>query len=536
MTTDPTAGEGPTPSGEPEPSAQQTSFEEQPPPQPQQPPAAQPRPAGSGFFDSIRRTGLYRADRRWVGGVAGGVAARLGWDPLLVRGLFVITFFLGGIGLIAYGVGWALLPEQSDGRIHLEQAIRGNFDVALLGAAVLFLFGFAWGGPWDWGFYGDSEWIAALFWLAVIGGIVYLLIQAVRRRPSTEGQPHAQPYPQQYAAQPYAGTTAAAARSGPGTTTATAPAGPATAPGSGPTSPTTNGTVGIDDRPAGNAPPAAAPYGGAPIPPYAASPTPSAGAPYAQPLPPRPPRRKGGGAGIVVGLILLTGALLLLNELVLGSRIPYVPTGEAGVWAAWLGTSLVIVGIAIVVAGLRGRSSGGLGALGIIGLVLAVPTLGTLQTDVSERIDEGRAIVGDVFEFDGRVDGFEPGAPISEGTFSPNRIEEAERGYSVSWGDPTIDLTDLDLSGVDPAEPVQVPIAVGAGTATVVVPEDAAVELEGQIAAGALEWLVDGDERTYGGGTQQRVEIASDEVDDDGAQLRLFVEVAAGELIIEEEQ
>ncbi|GAB3160443.1 hypothetical protein GCM10027059_08490 [Myceligenerans halotolerans] len=547
MTTDPTAGEGPTPPGEPEPSAQQTSFAEQAPPQ--QPPGAQPRPAGSGFFDSIRRTGLYRADRRWVGGVASGVAARLGWDPLLVRGLFVITFFLGGIGLIAYGLGWALLPEQSDGRIHLEQAIRGNFDVALLGAAVLFLFGFAWGGPWDWGFFGNSEWIAGLFWIAVVVGIVYLLVQAVRRRPSTEGEPHAQPYPgpqqyaagqpyagQSYAGQPYAGTTTTAAAAQPGRGGTTAPAPPASGPaGPGPaTPPVANGAVGLHDRPAapsGTAP--TAPYGGAPHPPYAAPPTPYAGAPYAQPV---PPRRKGGGAGIVFGLILLTGAVLLFDALVLGGRIPYLSTDEAGIWGAWVGTSLLIVGVAIVVAGLRGRSSGGLGALAIVGLILGIPTLWWVQEDVSGHVDDGRAIVGEVFDFDGRVDGYEPGTPIADGTFSPNRIAEAERGYSVSWGDPTIDLTELDLSDVDPGDPVEVPIAVGAGAATVIVPADVAVELDGLISAGEVEWFVDGDERAYSGIDDQRVEIASDEVDDDGATLRLVVEVSAGGLVIEEEK
>ncbi|MBL0884701.1 PspC domain-containing protein [Myceligenerans indicum] len=521
MTTDPTAGEGPTPPGEPEPSAQQTSFEEQAPPQ--QPPGSQPRPAGSGFFDSIRRTRLYRADRRWVGGVASGVADRLGWDPLLVRGLFVITVFLGGIGLIAYGLGWALLPEQSDGRIHLEEAVRGNFDVALLGAATMFLFGFAWGGPWGW-WDVDAGWLAALFWLAVVSGIVYLLVQAARRRPSTEGEPHAQPYPPAHP-QPYAPAHPPTTPAGPGA----GPAGP----------PAASETVGLADHTSTGpeAPPAAhAPYAGTSGMPPGTPAAPYTGAPYAQPLPPRPPRRKGGGAGIVLGLILLAGAALLLDELVLDGAIPYLSDGDAGLWGAWIGISLAIIGVAIVVAGLRGRSSGGLGAMAIIGLVLGVPTLGWLQVDGPGRIDEGRDVVGDVLDFDGRVDGHEPGAPISDGTFSPSRIAEAERGYAVSWGEPTIDLTELDLSGVDPAEPVEVPIAVGAGAATVVVPADAAVEVDGRLSAGALEWFVDGDDRTYSGVNDQQVEITSDEVGDDGAELRLLVEVTAGDLIIEEAQ
>ncbi|GAB4084291.1 hypothetical protein GCM10028784_09210 [Myceligenerans cantabricum] len=541
MTTDPTAGDGRTPPGEPEPSAQQTSFEEQasPQPQPQQ-------PAGTGFFNSIRRTGLYRADRRWVGGVASGLADRLGWDPLLVRGLFVITFFLGGIGLIAYGIGWALLPEQSDGRIHLEEAVRGNFDVALLGAATMLLVGFAWGGPWDWGFYGSSEWIGGLFWLAVLGGIVYLLVRTARRRPSTRGEPHAQPYP---GTQPYGGGQQhpggqhyGPAQQHPGTQPYGGPPAPGTTPyqpptGGAPSGPAAHGAVGLDDRAdsSGTAPTTApAPPGGGPQYPHRTSAY--AGAPYAQPLPPRARRRKGGGGGIVFGLILLVGALLMLNRSVLDVTIPFLPSDSgAAAWGAWTGISLLIIGIAIVVAGLRGRTSGGLGALAIVGLIVALPTVWWAQeeSNVYSRLSEGREIVDKVF--DGRVDGYEPGEPITEGTAAPTRIAEAEDGYSVRWGEPTIDLTGLDLSQVDPGEPVEVPIAVGAGSATVVIPEGAAVEVESTISAGALEWLVDGDSRTYSG-VNERVDIASDEVDDDGAQLRLVVDVAAGDLIIEEEK
>ncbi|MDR2723282.1 MAG: PspC domain-containing protein, partial [Cellulomonadaceae bacterium] len=51
------------------------------------PPVAPPQAAGDGFFNSIRRSNIYRTEERWVGGVAGGIAQRLGWDPMLVRGI-----------------------------------------------------------------------------------------------------------------------------------------------------------------------------------------------------------------------------------------------------------------------------------------------------------------------------------------------------------------------------------------------------------------------------------------------------------------
>ncbi|WP_434081074.1 PspC domain-containing protein [Sanguibacter sp. Z1732] len=88
---------------------------------------------GASFFDSLRRSGWIRTADRWIGGVAGGVARRLDVDPLLVRGAFVVLTFFGGLGLLLYGLGWALLAEESDGRIHLQEALRGRFDAGLAG-------------------------------------------------------------------------------------------------------------------------------------------------------------------------------------------------------------------------------------------------------------------------------------------------------------------------------------------------------------------------------------------------------------------
>ncbi|GAA1851060.1 PspC domain-containing protein [Myceligenerans crystallogenes] len=547
MTTDPTPGESqpptPRPSAPPDagpqpPSSRDDATARQAPPEhtqpalprytgqnpPDYPPPGEQgprRPAGSGFFDSIRRTGLYRADKRWVGGVAGGFADRIGWDPLLVRGLLVLSLFIGGIGLVAYAIAWALVPEQSDGRIHLEEAIRGSFDVAVLGAAVVLLIGFAWGGPWQWGFYGDSEWVAAIFWLAVIGGVVWLLVKAATKRPSLEGEPHALPYPPApgqpprtpHAAQPYPATTAPAAQPRPTATGAAyhGPHYPVPPPLPLPAAP---GLPGV-------------PGGQAPYP----------GAPHPGPRPPRPP--KGGGGGIVLGLILLAGAGLLFHRFVLGGDLWFLPSGDGQIFGTWIGISLAVIGVAIVVAGLRGRSSGGLGALAILGLIVAVPAGLVYASD--SYIDETVSIGGDVVDsigdsLDPRVDGYGPGLPITEGTTSPDTITQAERGYAVQWGDPTIDLTDLELPGGPSPDPVEIPVAVGAGTARIVVPADAAVTVDGTISAGVLQWNVDGEHQSYSGFDGRPFELSSDEADDDDAQLHLVIDVSAGEAIIEEER
>ena len=48
---------------------------------------------------------------RKVAGVCGGVAEYLGWDPTLVRLLWVILTLLGGSGVLIYIVLWIVMPE-----------------------------------------------------------------------------------------------------------------------------------------------------------------------------------------------------------------------------------------------------------------------------------------------------------------------------------------------------------------------------------------------------------------------------------------
>ncbi|SED65501.1 PspC domain-containing protein [Ruania alba] len=129
--------------------------------------------AADGFFDSLRRTGLPRTSDRWIGGVAAGIAHRLGIDPLIVRGAFLLITLFGGFGLLVYGVAWALLPEQADGRIHLQEAFRGRFDAALAGAILLTVIGLSRAGFWwsGWGGLPVSLGVIALIALVVVIGV-----------------------------------------------------------------------------------------------------------------------------------------------------------------------------------------------------------------------------------------------------------------------------------------------------------------------------------------------------------------------------
>lgn len=91
------------------------------------------------FFNSIRAMNLYRAQPRVLGGVCSGISQRYGIDMTLVRILFIVAALLG-FGGFFYALAWAFLPEVEDGRIHVEQALHGDFTGGLAGAIVLALF------------------------------------------------------------------------------------------------------------------------------------------------------------------------------------------------------------------------------------------------------------------------------------------------------------------------------------------------------------------------------------------------------------
>ncbi len=59
----------------------------------------------------VKRLYRSRTDRNFKG-VCGGLAEYFGLDPILIRVLFVVSLFLGGIGLITYVLLWLFVPEE----------------------------------------------------------------------------------------------------------------------------------------------------------------------------------------------------------------------------------------------------------------------------------------------------------------------------------------------------------------------------------------------------------------------------------------
>ncbi len=482
------------------------------------PGAGGPRPTGAqGFWAGVRRTGLYRTEDRWIGGVAGGVAARLNVDPLLVRGILAVTFLLGGLGLLLYGVAWALLPEQRDGRIHLEQLVAGAGDVALLGALGFVLVGLARGDGWWW-FWDGTGWFSGLLWLAFVGGLVALVVLAVRRRggpprPGPWGAPGAPYGPTAYGPVPPAapwGTPAAGPATGPAT-------GPVTSPATGPATGAATGTASAAPYPATaqpTTPPApawgagTAPY--PPGPPAGWTPPPAGGwsappPPSGPPVPPRParpprPPRRGADAvtvGAVIGLAAIGLAALLVGERT-GAF-----DGPVGLTAG--GVALVLAGLGIVTLGARGRSSGALGFLAIVTALVWLPLALFTQ---GEREDW----------WSGPDD------------WRENRIEmtvtsrdDAARGIEVGVGEVTVDLTTVPMED----EPLSVPISFGAGDLTVVVPADTAVEARVSAGIGSVRWELDGRTRT-----QEGIGIGDmtfrDDATADAGEAELVLEISSG--------
>ena len=77
---------------------------------------------------------------RILGGVAGGLAASFGIDPLILRAAFVVLTFAGGSGVVLYVIAWLVLPSQDTRRamVHSIKLDRQDtVQIASVGMIVL---------------------------------------------------------------------------------------------------------------------------------------------------------------------------------------------------------------------------------------------------------------------------------------------------------------------------------------------------------------------------------------------------------------
>lgn len=482
-----------------------------------------PRRSGTDtFFDSVRGIGVVRTQDRWIAGVSGGLARRFAIDPVVVRGLLAVSVLLGGIGLVLYGIAWLLLPEEADGRIHAQQLLHGDVNVAVLGAAGAIVMGLsvptAW-TPWFWdGGNGDAgDWFRGLAWFAAIALVVVAVVTAMRSR--DRGSPPSTRLPRPAPGAPYQ---------------AFYPTGPATPPPPGPTGPafttpvSTGGQMSTDTT------------GESPVTTPLASTSPVTTAPLgtSQPTnPPAPtwqgggyggppgstggyagyggyggtggsgpamtlPRTERNGASAVLGVVTAL-TLLALAGLLLADRAGIYDGPIAATTAA---IALVLLGLGITFQGMRGRGAGGLTALAIVGLLVAGPMAAATHWD-GEWVDS---------------------AAVGELTNTPDTVSAAQEGVQLGLGTAVLDLTEVPLT----ATPVVVPIQVGAGELTVVLPDDVAASATISVGAGEVTWL---DEQVVSGtGNRTDTYLTPTAEDGEPVQIELDIRVGLGTVNVKE--
>ncbi|WP_213815611.1 PspC domain-containing protein [Glaciihabitans sp. dw_435] len=161
------------------------------------PPTADPGPGASGnrFFSWLRALGIQR-EPGWIGGVSAGLATRMRIDPVIVRGIIVVLTIVGAPTVLLYAAAWLLLPDQQ-GKIHLEQVLRGRFEAAIAGIGALVLLAII---PGTYGLgtfltldnyngaFGWAQGFAHLIWLlAITASIVWFIVWLVRRAQAQPG-------------------------------------------------------------------------------------------------------------------------------------------------------------------------------------------------------------------------------------------------------------------------------------------------------------------------------------------------------------
>ncbi|WP_426938712.1 PspC domain-containing protein [Pseudarthrobacter sp. S3] len=424
------------------------------------------------FFTWVRSHGIQRGGDRWIGGVSSGIAHRMGIDPLIVRGIFIVLTLFAGIGGLLYGLAWAFLPEP-DGRIHVQEAGAGRWSSGMTGSLITTVVGLTGlgGGFWGWSRNGFGGFLWTVFW---VGGAIYLIYYLTQRSKARNGalmNTTPQPaggnsgYSAAYPTNPYASPFAAT------DSTSTRTAGPS---GSGSYLPVPPSSVNPPHGGGGS-------YGGGG----------SDGGAYGGYQPPQGPARapkvrpSGPGApavAITAGTALVVGGgLKALNA---GNVINLGDATNAIVWAS----GAAVLGLGILIAGLRGRTSGILGFFAVVALV-----------------------IGGIFNVAGNGDRVR----FTQVDWAPVSIEQARNGFDITAGRGTIDLTELNVTA-PLASDVVVSLDITASNVKVVIPDNVPVDIRADMTMGNL---------TEGNGHRSGISTRESSYNTDKPGAKLIVEI-----------
>jgi phage shock protein C len=78
-------------------------------------------------------------DDRVLGGVAGGLGAYLGIDPVIVRLVLIVLALAGGGGILAYIIAWIVIPEAPEDGLPVPE--RAGSSTPILAGLVLVALG-----------------------------------------------------------------------------------------------------------------------------------------------------------------------------------------------------------------------------------------------------------------------------------------------------------------------------------------------------------------------------------------------------------
>lgn len=315
---------------------------------------------------SLRHSGFFRGEPRVIGGVCQGLAQRYGWDVNSLRIAVVIAALFFPVVCALYALAWVFLPEATDGRIHVDEMLKGNFDAAIIGAILLAVFGGGTSGI-ALSFFHAFVWIPLFLIFPVAIVVIAVLLARPKQTGPTQGQywsatPSTQPS-SQAASSPF---------------TPASPQGEETMPDTTPNWRTQGGPTSSDYYAFPPAPPSAAQT--ADSQPQASGQTIPQGAgrrftPFA--IQPALRSRVVPRALVlcVYGLVFLAlaGTFFLLYRN--GYSTPAQVDRSVQIALTGAAACLLIVGIAHLIAALRDRSSVMLTVLSVLGMFLAVPAI-----------------------------------------------------------------------------------------------------------------------------------------------------------------
>ncbi|MFQ5769223.1 MAG: PspC domain-containing protein [bacterium] len=152
--------------------------------------------------DSPKRIYRSKSDRM-IAGVCGGFAQYFNFDTTIIRVLWAVAIFWGGVGLIAYILSWIIIPENP-GTENVSDKTKTNskntgliWGLILIAIGGLFLvrqldwfnfypFHFRWHwGPW---WFGNVRFDVLLPILIILIGVIYL-VSVLRKENQTKGSP-----------------------------------------------------------------------------------------------------------------------------------------------------------------------------------------------------------------------------------------------------------------------------------------------------------------------------------------------------------